>query len=163
MLLLTTKISKNTLSPRIVDTPDTSVERPTDTTDHKPSTITTADGAVTALTLQATKGKAAVVEGTTRVVYVYDKFEKPVEKYGNVVVGLPMISKQHHCSRIVDAPTSRVGTYYDTTGHKPTTITADDGTTYRIDANATPRSPRVVRLSEGTTRVVYVYDKVENR
>ncbi|EFW06853.1 hypothetical protein HMPREF9459_01668 [Streptococcus anginosus 1_2_62CV] len=152
----------NTLSPRIVDTPDTSVGTTYDTTDHKPSTITTADGASYRIDPTATQGKESgrVVEGTTRVVYVYDKLEKPVEKYGNVVVDYQDKQGNTIAPRIVDTPTSRVGTYYDTTDHKPTTITADDGTTYRIDTNATQghESGQVV---EGTTRVVYVYDKVE--
>ena len=126
----------NTLSPRIVDTPDTSVGTAYDTTDHKPSTITTADGASYRIDPTATQGKGNVV-----VDYQ--------DKQGNTIA-----------PRIVDTPTSRVGTYYDTTDHKPTTITADDGTTYRIDTNATQghESGQVV---EGTTRVVYVYDKVE--
>ncbi|WP_186821907.1 MucBP domain-containing protein, partial [Streptococcus sp. HMSC071H03] len=152
----------NTLSPRIVDTPDTSVGTAYDTTDHKPSTITTADGASYRIDPTATQGKESgrVVEGTTRVVNVYDKLEKPVEKYGNVVVDYQDKQGNTIAPRIVDTPTSRVGTYYDTTDHKPTTITADDGTTYRIDTNATQghESGQVV---EGTTRVVYVYDKVE--
>ncbi|MCY7223089.1 MucBP domain-containing protein [Streptococcus anginosus] len=152
----------NTISPRIVDTPDTSVGTAYDTTDHKPSTITTADGASYRIDPTATQGQESgrVVEGTTRVVYVYDKLEKPVEKYGNVVVDYQDKQGNTIAPRIVDTPTSRVGTYYDTTDHKPTTITADDGTTYRIDTNATQghESGQVV---EGTTRVVYVYDKVE--
>ena len=152
----------NTISPRIVDTPDTSVGTAYDTTDHKPSTITTADGASYRIDPTATQGQESgrVVEGTTRVIYVYDKLEKPVEKYGNVVVDYQDKQGNTIAPRIVDTPTSRVGTYYDTTDHKPTTITADDGTTYRIDTNATQghESGQVV---EGTTRVVYVYDKVE--
>ena len=152
----------NTIAPRIVDTPDTSVGTAYDTTDHKPSTITTADGASYRIDPTATQGQESgrVVEGTTRVIYVYDKLEKPVEKYGNVVVDYQDKQGNTIAPRIVDTPTSRVGTYYDTTDHKPTTITADDGTTYRIDTNATQghESGQVV---EGTTRVVYVYDKVE--
>ena len=152
----------NTISPRIVDTPDTSVGTAYDTTDHKPSTITTADGVSYRIDPTATQGKESgrVVEGTTRVIYVYDKLEKPVEKYGNVVVDYQDKQGNTISPRIVDTPTSRVGTYYDTTDHKPTTITTDDGTTYRIDTNATQghESGQVV---EGTTRVVYVYDKVE--
>ena len=38
------------------------------------------------LPLPEVKKVVKVVEGTTRVVYVYDKVEKPVEEYGNVVV-----------------------------------------------------------------------------
>ncbi|WP_196218622.1 GbpC/Spa domain-containing protein, partial [Streptococcus oralis] len=152
----------NTISPRVVDTPDTSVGTAYDTTDHKPSTITTADGASYRIDPTATQGQESgrVVEGTTRVVYVYDKLEKPVEKYGNVVVDYQDKQGNTISPRVVDTPTSRVGTYYDTTDHKPTTITADDGTTYRIDTNAT-QGQESGQVVEGTTRVVYVYDKVE--
>ena len=152
----------NTISPRVVDTPDTSVGTAYDTTDHKPSTITTADGASYRIDPTATQGQESgrVVEGTTRVIYVYDKLEKPVEKYGNVVVDYQDKQGNTIAPRIVDTPTSRVGTYYDTTDHKPTTITADDGTTYRIDTNAT-QGQESGQVVEGTTRVVYVYDKVE--
>ena len=152
----------NTISPRIVDTPDTSVGTAYDTTDHKPSTITTADGASYRIDPTATQGQESgrVVEGTTRVIYVYDKLEKPVEKYGNVVVDYQDKQGNTISPRVVDTPTSRVGTYYDTTDHKPTTITADDGTTYRIDTNAT-QGQESGQVVEGTTRVVYVYDKVE--
>ena len=152
----------NTISPRIVDTPDTSVGTAYDTTDHKPSTITTVDGASYRIDPTATQGQESgrVVEGTTRVIYVYDKLEKPVEKYGNVVVDYQDKQGNTISPRVVDTPTSRVGTYYDTTDHKPTTITADDGTTYRIDTNAT-QGQESGQVVEGTTRVVYVYDKVE--
>ena len=152
----------NTISPRIVDTPDTSVGTAYDTTDHKPSTITTADGASYRIDPTATQGQESgrVVEGTTRVIYVYDKLEKPVEKYGNVVVDYQDKQGNTISPRVVDTPTSRVGTYYDTTDHKPTTITADDGTTYRIDTNAT-QGQESGQVVEGTTRIVYVYDKVE--
>ncbi|WP_158085786.1 SspB-related isopeptide-forming adhesin [Streptococcus oralis] len=152
----------NTISPRIVDTPDTSVGTAYDTTDHKPSTITTADGTSYRIDPTATQGQESgrVVEGTTRVIYVYDKLEKPVEKYGNVVVDYQDKQGNTISPRVVDTPTSRVGTYYDTTDHKPTTITADDGTTYRIDTNAT-QGQESGQVVEGTTRVVYVYDKVE--
>ena len=152
----------NTISPRIVDTPDTSVGTAYDTTDHKPSTITTVDGASYRIDPTATQGQESgrVVEGTTRVIYVYDKLEKPVEKYGNVVVYYQDKQGNTISPRVVDTPTSRVGTYYDTTDHKPTTITADDGTTYRIDTNAT-QGQESGQVVEGTTRVVYVYDKVE--
>ncbi|WP_247950661.1 MucBP domain-containing protein, partial [Streptococcus constellatus] len=78
----------NTIAERVVDTPDSKVGTAYDTTDHKPATITTADGTTYRIDRNATRGKESgkVVKGTTRVVYVYDKVEKPVEKYGNVVV-----------------------------------------------------------------------------
>ena len=152
----------NTLSPRIVDTPDTSVGTAYDTTDHKPSTITTADGVSYRIDPTATQGKESgrVVEGTTRVIYVYDKLEKPVEKYGNVVVDYQDKQGNTIAERVVDTPTSKVGTAYDTTDHKPATITTADGTTYRIDRSAT-KGKESGQVVEGTTQVVYVYDKVE--
>ncbi|MDK6972311.1 SspB-related isopeptide-forming adhesin [Streptococcus constellatus] len=152
----------NTIAERVVDTPDSKVGTAYDTTDHKPATITTADGTTYRIDRNATRGKESgkVVKGTTRVVYVYDKVEKPVEKYGNVVVDYQDKQGNTIAERVVDTPDSKVGTAYDTTDHKPATITTADGTTYRIDRNAT-RGKESGKVVEGTTRVVYVYDKVE--
>ena len=152
----------NTIAERVVDTPDTSVGTAYDTTDHKPTRITTADGTTYRIDTTATRGKESgkVVEGTTRVVYVYDKVEKPVEEYGNVVVDYQDKQGNTIAERVVDTPDSKVGTAYDTTDHKPATITTADGTTYRIDRNAT-RGKESGKVVKGTTRVVYVYDKVE--
>ncbi|WP_455146250.1 GbpC/Spa domain-containing protein, partial [Streptococcus constellatus] len=60
----------NTIAERVVDTPDTSVGTAYDTTDHKPTRITTADGTTYRIDTTATRGKESgkVVEGTTRVV-----------------------------------------------------------------------------------------------
>ncbi|MDX5006936.1 GbpC/Spa domain-containing protein, partial [Streptococcus anginosus] len=152
----------NKIAERIVDTPDTSVGTAYDTTDHKPEIITTANGTTYRIDRSATIGKESgtVVEGTTRVVYVYDKIDKPTEKYGNVVVDYQDKQGNKIAERVVDTPTSKVGTAYDTTDHKPATITTADGTTYRIDRSAT-KGKESGQVVEGTTQVIYVYDKVE--
>ena len=151
----------NTIAERVVDTPDTSVGTAYDTTDHKPTRITTADGTTYRIDTTATRGKESgkVVEGTTRVVYVYDKVEKPVEEYGNVVVDYQDKKGNTIAPRVVDTPDSKVGTNYDTTDHKPTRITTADGKVYRIDPKAT-QGQESGKIVKGTTRVVYVYDEV---
>ena len=151
----------NTIAERVVDTPTSKVGTAYDTTDHKPATITTADGTTYRIDRSATKGKESgqVVEGTTQVVYVYDKVEKPAEEYGNVVVDYQDKKGNTIAPRVVDTPDSKVGTNYDTTDHKPTRITTADGKVYRIDPKAT-QGQESGKIVKGTTRVVYVYDEV---
>ena len=153
----------NTLSPRIVDTPDTSVGTAYDTTDHKPSTITTADGASYRIDPTATQGKESgrVVEGTTRVVYVYDKVEKPVEKkYGDVTVEYKNKDGVTIAPKVTDTPRSEVGTDYDTTDQRKDTITTVvDGKKYKLDLTAT-QGAETGKVVEGNTNIVYYYDLV---
>ena len=152
----------NTLSPRIVDTPDTSVGTAYDTTDHKPSTITTADGASYRIDPTATQGKESgrVVEGTTRVVYVYDKVEKPVEKkYGDVTVEYKNKDGVTIAPKVTDTPRSEVGTDYDTTDQRKETITTVDGKKYRLDPKAT-QGAETGKVVEGNTNITYYYDLV---
>ena len=152
----------NTLSPRIVDTPDTSVGTAYDTTDHKPSTITTADGASYRIDPTATQGKESgrVVEGTTRVVYVYDKVEKPVEKkYGDVTVEYKNKDGVTIAPKVTDTPRSEVGTDYDTKDQRKDTITTVDGKKYKLDLTAT-QGAETGKVVEGNTNIVYYYDLV---
>ncbi|KAA0963142.1 muramidase, partial [Streptococcus cristatus] len=122
--------------------------------------ITTVDGKKYKLDLTATQGAETgkVVEGNTNIVYYYDLVKTP-EEYGNVVVDYQDKKGNTIAPRIVDTPTAKVGTAYDTTDHKPVTIVSSNGKTYRIDPTATQgqESGEVVK---GTTRVVYVYDEV---
>ncbi|HFI0441082.1 TPA: MucBP domain-containing protein, partial [Streptococcus suis] len=59
---------------------------------------------------------------------------------------------------VTDTPSSDVGTAYDTTDNKPTTITTADGTTYELVRTDGTETGTVV---EGETVVTYVYRKVE--
>ena len=153
----------NTIAPRIVDTPDTSVGTAYDTTDHKPSTITTADGTSYRIDPTATQGQESgrVVEGTTRVIYVYDKVEKPVEKkYGDVTVEYKNKDGVTIAPKVTDTPRSEVGTDYDTTDQRKDTITTVDGKKYKLDLTAT-QGAETGKVVEGNTNIVYYYDLVK--
>ena len=149
-----------TIAPKVTDTPRSEVGTDYDTTDQRKDTITTVDGKKYKLDLTATQGAETgkVVEGNTNVVYYYDLVKTP-EEYGNVVVDYQDKKGNTIAPRVVDTPTAKVGTAYDTTDHKPVTIVSSNGKTYRIDPTATQgqESGEVVK---GTTRVVYVYDEV---
>ena len=150
-----------TIAPKVTDTPRSEVGTAYDTTDQRKDTITTVvDGKKYKLDPTATQGAETgkVVEGNTNIVYYYDLVKTP-EEYGNVVVDYQDKKGNTIAPRIVDTPTAKVGTAYDTTDHKPVTIVSSNGKTYRIDPTATQgqESGEVVK---GTTRVVYVYDEV---
>ena len=153
----------NTISPRIVDTPDVRVGTAYDTTDHKTTTITTADGTIYRIDTSATQGNESgqVVKGTTRVVYVYDKVEKPVEKkYGDVTVEYKNKDGVTIAPKVTDTPRSEVGTAYDTTDQRKDTITTVvDGKKYKLDPTAT-QGAETGKVVEGNTNIVYYYDLV---
>ena len=153
----------NTISPRIVDTPDVRVGTAYDTTDHKTTTITTADGTIYRIDTSATQGNESgqVVKGTTRVVYVYDKVEKPVEKkYGDVTVEYKNKDGVTIAPKVTDTPRSEVGTAYDTTDQRKDTITTVvDGKKYKLDLTAT-QGAETGKVVEGNTNIVYYYNLV---
>ena len=152
----------NTIAPRIVDTPTSRVGTYYDTTDHKPTTITADDGTTYRIDTNATQGHESgqVVEGTTRVVYVYDKVEKPVEKkYGDVTVEYKNKDGVTIAPKVTDTPRSEVGTDYDTTDQRKETITTVDGKKYRLDPKAT-QGAETGKVVEGNTNITYYYDLV---
>ena len=152
----------NTIAPRIVDTPTSRVGTYYDTTDHKPTTITADDGTTYRIDTNATQGHESgqVVEGTTRVVYVYDKVEKPVEKkYGDVTVEYKNKDGVTIAPKVTDTPRSEVGTDYDTTDQRKDTITTVDGKKYKLDLTAT-QGAETGKVVEGNTNIVYYYDLV---
>ncbi|WP_209325466.1 GbpC/Spa domain-containing protein, partial [Streptococcus sinensis] len=155
----------NTISPRIVDTPDVRVGTAYDTTDHKTTTITTADGTIYRIDTSATQGNESgqVVKGTTRVVYVYDKVEKPVEKkYGDVTVEYKNKDGVTIAPKVTDTPRSEVGTDYDTTDQRKDTITTVDGKKYKLDLTAT-QGAEIGKVVEGNTTIIYYYDLVPEK
>ncbi|MGO0078627.1 MucBP domain-containing protein, partial [Streptococcus suis] len=99
-----------------VDTPSTSTGTAYNTDeDHKPNTITTADGTVYYYkevkdTSASTTGK--VVEGTTTVQYVY-------EKAGNVIVHYITEDGTVIKATVTDEENAKPGKSYDTTDNKP--------------------------------------------
>ncbi|NRG98786.1 YSIRK-type signal peptide-containing protein [Streptococcus suis] len=132
------------------------------TTDNKPTTITTEDGTTYELVPSATIGteNGEVESGkTTEVTYVYRKVETPtpVAKTGNVVVEYYNTAGEKIASDVVDTPETTTGTVYETFDFKPATITKD-GVTYFYkevkDTSATEKGTVV----EGTTTVQYVYE-----
>ncbi|MGQ7374014.1 MucBP domain-containing protein [Streptococcus suis] len=141
-----------------VDTPSTSTGTAYNTDeDHKPNTITTADGTVYYYkevkdTSASTTGE--VVEGTTTVQYVY-------EKAGNVVVNYITEDGTVIKTPVKDEENAEPGKSYDTTDNKPTTITTEDGTTYELVPSATIGTENGEVESGKTTEVTYVYRKVE--
>ncbi|HEM6321057.1 TPA: MucBP domain-containing protein, partial [Streptococcus suis] len=112
-----------------VDTPSTSTGTAYNTDeDHKPNTITTADGTVyyykeVKNTSASTTGE--VVEGTTTVQYVY-------EKAGNVVVNYTLADGTVIKDPVKDEENAKPGKTYSTEDNKPETITTADGKTYKL-------------------------------
>ncbi|NQH00485.1 LPXTG cell wall anchor domain-containing protein, partial [Streptococcus suis] len=136
-----------------------------DTTDNKPTTITTEDGTVYEIVPVLTIGSesGSVVEGTTQVTYVYRKVSTPTPavKNGTVVVNYVTEDGTVIKSPVTDTPTSPEGTAYDTTDNKPTEITTEDGSRYVLIPSKTIGSENGT-VVEGETVVTYVYKKVAN-
>ena len=145
----------NTIAPRVVDTPDSKVGTNYDTTDHKPTRITTADGKVYRIDLNATQGQESgkIVKGTTRVVYVYDE-----------VVGDVTVHYKDEDGKVIKDPEkdttgAPINTVYDTRDHAHKTITTKDGRTYEIVPEKT-QGLEQGRVVEGNTDVTYIYKQV---
>ncbi|MFH0357599.1 MucBP domain-containing protein, partial [Streptococcus sp. A27] len=153
----------------VEDTPSTSTGTPYDTTDHKPTTITTEDGKTYRIVPTLTKGNETgdVVEGTTSITYVYEevKGDVVVEYYdteGNLISGLSD-SGEAVDTKEVDTPSTSTGTAYNTDeDHKPNTITTADGTVYYYKEVKDTSASTTGKVVEGTTTVQYVYEKAGN-
>ncbi|HGF1448880.1 TPA: MucBP domain-containing protein [Streptococcus suis] len=142
----------------VTDTPETSTGTDYDTTDNKPTTITTADGKTYKLVPALTQGSETgeVVPGVTEVTYVYEEVK------GDVVVNYVNTAGEVIAPQVVDTKTTSTGTDYDTTDNKPAKITAADGTVYyykEVDATSATETGKVV---EGTTAITYVYEQAGN-
>ncbi|NRG99007.1 LPXTG cell wall anchor domain-containing protein [Streptococcus suis] len=152
----------NVIKAPVTDTPVSSTGTVYDTSDNKPTTITTEDGSVYELLPVLTKGEESgkVVAGTTQVTYVYRKVSSPTPaaKQGTVVVHYVTEDGTVIATPVTDTPSSDVGTAYDTTDNKPASITTADGTTYELVRTDGAETGTVV---EGETVVTYVYRKVE--
>ncbi|SUO79375.1 MucBP domain-containing protein [Streptococcus equinus] len=156
----------------VTDTEYSETGTPFDTTDHKPTRITTEDGKTYELLPEQTKGSETgeVTEGTTEVVYVYREvvedipedyptYELPEVHIGQVIVRYTDESGTEIKSPVTDTEYSETGTPFDTTDHKPTRITTEDGKTYELLPEQTKGS-ETGEVTEGTTEVVYVYREV---
>ena len=153
----------------VEDTPSTSTGTPYDTTDNKPTTITTEDGKTYRIVPTLTQGNETgdVVEGTTSITYVYEevKGDFVVEYYdteGNLISGLSD-SGEAVDTKEVDTPSTSTGTAYNTDeDHKPNTITTADGTVYYYKEVKDTSASTTGEVVEGTTTVQYVYEKAGN-
>ncbi|RRR49525.1 YSIRK-type signal peptide-containing protein [Streptococcus suis] len=153
----------------VEDTPTSSTGTPYDTTDNKPTTITTEDGKTYRIVPVLTKGSETgkVVEGTTSITYVYEevKGDVVVEYYdteGNLISGLSD-SGEAVDTKEVDTPSTSTGTEYNTDeDHKPNTITTADGTVYYYKEVKDTSASTTGKVVEGTTTVQYVYEKAGN-
>ena len=161
----------------VIDTPASLVKTPYDTTDNKPQTITTAEGKVYKLVkvTQHSDAENSDVKGRTSVItYVYElqntTEELPKAHIGFVVVnyvdvdGYPISGKSTEGKEVpttvMDVNGDLVGTQYDTTDHKPTTITTSNGDVYEFVKKSETSAPESGELKEGVATVEYVYRKV---
>ncbi|MET3635139.1 MucBP domain-containing protein [Streptococcus porcorum] len=145
------------IASQVVDTKTTSTGTTYDTTDNKPTKITTEDGTVyyyKEVEANSDSETGKVVEGTTQVTYVY-------EKAGNVVVNYITEDGTVIKQPVNDETNAQPGTEYNTTDNKPTTITTEDGTTYELVPSVTIGTENGEVESGKTTEVTYVYRKVE--
>ncbi|WP_061767524.1 MucBP domain-containing protein, partial [Streptococcus suis] len=173
----------NTIAKTEVDTPTTSVDTPYETYDHKPATITVVekDGSETLYYYKEVKDTSApekgdVVEGTTTVQYVY-------EKAGSVNVNYVDTDGNPIQAPVADETNEKAGTEYATADNKPSTITTEDGKTYRLveagtynvgtvsddnnltavgNGKATGIDATTGTVEAGTTKeITYVYEEVK--
>ena len=118
------------------------------------------------------KGKLSDQEQT--VTYVYEEVKEPAsnQKYGNVVVvykdkfGRPISgtteSGKEVTSTVIDTPNSPLATKYDTTDHKPQTITAKDGKKYKLIKVLKTSDAEKSGVKARTSVITYVYELLGN-
>ncbi|HGO5513611.1 MucBP domain-containing protein [Streptococcus suis] len=156
----------NVIKTPVEDTKSVSTGTAYDTTDNKPTTITTEDGTVYEIVPVLTIGSesGSVVEGTTQVTYVYRKVSTPTPavKNGTVVVNYVTEDGTVIKSPVTDTPTSPEGTSYDTTDNKPTEIVTEDGSRYVLIPSKTIGTENGTVEGGKTTEITYVYKKVAN-
>ncbi|MBY4985419.1 MucBP domain-containing protein, partial [Streptococcus suis] len=149
----------NVIKASVTDTPSTSTGTSYDTTDNKPTTITTEDGTEYKLVPVLTKGEenGSVVEGTTQVTYVYQKVTTPAPNpNGSVVVNYVNTNGETIATSVNDTTDAALDTAYDTTDYKPAVITHNGVTYYYKEVKA--GDSETGKVVEGTTSVTYVYE-----
>ncbi|WP_153597339.1 MucBP domain-containing protein, partial [Streptococcus suis] len=142
----------------VTDTPETSTGTAYDTTDNKPTTITTADGKTYRLVPKLTVGNedGTVVAGVTEITYVYEEVK------GDVVVNYVNTDGKVIATPVVDTKATSTGTAYDTTDNKPEKIIEDATGDVYYYKEVQPGSNETGKVVEGTTEVTYVYEKAGN-
>ncbi|HFI0246153.1 TPA: MucBP domain-containing protein [Streptococcus suis] len=149
----------NVIASPVEDTASTSTGTSYNTTDNKPTTITTADGSVYEIVPVLTQGNenGSVVEGTTQVTYVYQKVTTPAPKpNGSVVVNYVNTNGETIATSVNDTTDAALNTAYDTTDYKPAVITHNGVTYYYKEVKA--GDSETGKVVEGTTSVTYVYE-----
>ncbi|HEM4247310.1 TPA: MucBP domain-containing protein, partial [Streptococcus suis] len=142
----------------VTDTPETSTGTAYDTTDNKPTTITTADGKTYRLVPKLTVGNedGTVVAGVTEITYVYEEVK------GDVVVNYVNTDGKVIATPVVDTKATSTGTAYDTTDNKPEKIIEDATGDVYYYKEVQAGSNETGKVVEGTTEVTYVYEKAGN-
>ncbi|HEM4073519.1 TPA: MucBP domain-containing protein [Streptococcus suis] len=128
-----------------------------DTSDLRPTTITTDKGKTYELVPAATIGDESgkVESGVTKeVTYVYKEVK------GSVVVNYISTTGEELQAQVVDTPEASTGTEYDTTDVKPETITTKDGRTFKLVPQLTQGTEKG-DVVPGVTEVTYVYEEVK--
>ena len=117
-------------------------------------------------------GKLSDQEQT--VTYVYEAVQEPAsnQKYGNVIVvykdkyGRPISgtteSGKEVSSTVIDTPNSPLTTKYDTTDHKPQTITTKDGKKYKLVKVLKSSDAEKSGVKARTSVITYVYELLDN-
>ncbi|HEM5234056.1 TPA: MucBP domain-containing protein [Streptococcus suis] len=149
----------NVIKTPVEDTKSVSTGTAYDTTDNKPTTITTEDGTEYKLVPVLTKGEETgkVVEGTTQVTYVYQKVTTPAPKpNGSVVVNYVNTNGETIATSVNDTTDAKLDTPYDTTDYKPTVIKHDGVTYYYKEVKS--GDSETGNVVEGTTEVTYIYE-----
>ena len=120
----------------------------------------------------AENGKLSDQEQT--VTYVYEEVKEPAsnQKYGNVVVvykdkfGRPISgtteSGKEVASTVIDTPNSPLTTKYDTTDHKPQTITTKDGKKYKLIKVLKSSDAEKSGVKARTSVITYVYEMLNS-
>ncbi|HEL2383488.1 TPA: MucBP domain-containing protein [Streptococcus suis] len=110
----------NPLQSPVADVTNSQLGLDYDTTDNKPTTITTEDGTEYKLVPVLTKGEenGSVVEGTTQVTYVYQKVTTPAPNpNGSVVVNYVNTNGETIATTVYDKTDAALDTAYDTTDY----------------------------------------------
>ncbi|HGA1495032.1 TPA: MucBP domain-containing protein, partial [Streptococcus suis] len=144
------------IASNVVDTPETTTGTVYETFDFKPASITK-DG-VTYFYKEVKDTSAAekgtVVEGTTTVQYVY-------EPAGSVTVNYVTTDGKVIKSPVKDEENAKPGKTYSTEDNKPTTITTEDGKTYKLVPSSTTGEENGSVTSGEDKKVTYVYEEVK--
>ncbi|HEL9630774.1 TPA: MucBP domain-containing protein, partial [Streptococcus suis] len=144
-----------TIATSVNDTTDAALDTAYDTTDYKPAVIT--HNGVTYYYKEVKAGDSEtgkVVEGTTSVTYVY-------EPAGSVTVNYVTTDGTVIKTPVKDEENAEPGKTYSTEDNKPTTITTEDGKTYKLVPSLTTGEENGSVTSGEDKKVTYVYEEVK--